>query len=87
MLFWKALTETVFNDEIVGQVPVSEAFLDGMAARVTARVRELPLPEPQYVSGILWAFSRIRAGQPLSAIQVIASLKYGESPKPWRTLK
>ena len=52
------------------EVPVSEAFLDGMAARATARLRELPLPEPQYVSGILWAFSRIRAGQPLSPAQV-----------------
>ncbi|BDA42502.1 probable RAP domain-containing protein, chloroplastic at C-terminar half [Coccomyxa sp. Obi] len=61
MLFW-ALVRL--------DAPVSEAFLDGMAARATARLRELPLPEPQYVSGILWAFSRIRAGQPLSPAQV-----------------
>ncbi len=64
MLFW-ALVRL--------EKPVSEAFLDGMAARATARLRELPLPEPQYVSGILWAFSRIRAGQPLSSAQVSAS--------------
>ena len=51
-------------------IVVSDAFLDGMAARVAARMRELPVPEPQYLTGLVWAFARIWGGQPPTPAQV-----------------
>ena len=51
-------------------ISVSDAFLDGMAARVAARLREAPVPEPKYVTGLVWAYGRIRGRQPPTPAQV-----------------
>lgn len=63
-------------------IAVSQQWLDGLAERVTARMREPPLPESKYLAGTLHGFSRIvRFGEPSPKQAAMLDALYGVAPQ------
>jgi hypothetical protein len=56
------------------EVVVPDTFLDRLADKITRRFRELPLPKTHIVSGVVWAYARLRPGKEPTPAQVCTAL-------------
>lgn len=68
------------------EVPVQDAFLDKLAERIERRFRELPLPPTHIVTGVVWAYARLRMGRAPTETQVcsaqILMVFFSQAPGP-----